>query len=338
VAGVTSDNVPLEEIKARLSEKLTAYFPELSADPSTLELAAVAQRSYSSLYIFKMLQNGGPGPQPRGLVVKLFTAEGGGLEAAQSQYAALTRTWPLFQSSPTLSIPRPLDFFPEWAALVTEKVPGEPLQQRFKTWPTHKVELLGYNHSAGEWLKRFHDTTVLPAGRMDVESKLQQLQSRLEDLQRLGFSSDLCRQLQKRLSSSGKRIANVDLAMASVHGDFTVDNLLVEGERITAIDLGGRDRNAIYHDVATYLNSLLLIRLSWPVSHSLLDQARDAFLAGYFGGAPYSGLAVQFLRLIGFVNVAVEILHRRRAQPFARWWIRSFFKRTLRRLLEAENI
>ena len=334
MADATFHNAGLEGITARLNHRLTTYFPEFCADPVSVKLASVAHRSYSSLYFFDVVQANSDSNRCKGLAVKLFSPESGGCEAARSQYAALTSTWPAFQKSPNLSIPRPLDFFPELSAVVTEKVDGEPLQRLFKKIPAQTSQLILLNDHAGQWLQRFHRTTALPPDRLDVDNKLQHLEANLDHLRRLGFAEGLCQQLKDSVSSLAQRLGNVDLAMAGVHGDFTVDNLLVDGDKIIAIDLGGRDRNAVYHDMATYINSLMLIRLSWPAGRSLLERARDAFLAGYFAGEHHNHSAVSFLRLIGLVSIALEILGRRRDQWLAAWWVRRFFERAFRRLLD----
>lgn len=339
MAGRTSLNEELDEIKARLSGKLSNYFPESKGNPAAIELTVASHRNYSSLYLFQVLASGDNNDQ-RGLAVKVFSPTSGALSAAQSQYLALTSAWPAFQNSPALAIPRPLDFFPELCATVTEKVEGHPLQHHFtKVFLTarEKRKLAGWCAGAGKWLRKFHDATALPLGRLDVDNKLSQFHANLGRLEAAGFPADLCRGLDAALDATANNIRHLDLAIASVHGDFTVDNVLVDGGRIIAIDLGGADRNAIYHDIASFLNSLSLIGLSWPVSNSLLEQARDAFLAGYFGRQPCDSAVVRFLRLVGMVSVALEISGRRRNQRLFRWRVCRYFNRMFRELIKDAN-
>jgi hypothetical protein len=153
-------------------------------------------------------------------------------------------------------------------------------------------------------------------------------------LQESGFPIDLCNQMSVRLDLLAKEICSIDLAMAAVHGDFSVDNVLFDGKRIIAVDLGGKDRNAIYHDMATFFNSLDLIGLTWPARRSLIARSRRGFLSGYFGAAEYCGGAISFLRLTGLVSVALEIIGRRSDQLLLRWWIRPYLERLFREMLK----
>ena len=340
MAATSFQNTDVDKIKARLGPKLDQYFPECGKNLPTLHLATVSHRSYSDLYLFRTSLNGGGGS--RGLAVKVFLPASGGQDAARLQFAALNSVWPAFRTSKTMTIPQPLDYFPELSAIVTERVQGRPLQQLFKTvalMPEQKAGLARLTEQSGQWLRKFHAATSLPPGRLHLDGKLESLRANLDLLQTFGFSVDLCRQVATCLNSLAKDIRNLELGMASVHGDFTVDNVLFDGKRIITIDLGGRDRNAVYHDIATFLNSLALIGLTWPLRRrSLVERCSRGFLWGYFGAADFSRSAVSFLRLAGLVSVVLEILERRSDQLLlVRWWIRPYLDRLCRQMIKDAN-
>lgn len=318
----------LAEIEARLSNKAGVYFPELSDSAATFYFAGVSRRSYSTVYFFQVSSNRGAGSPKQGIAVKLFSKRREDEANAKSQFAALLSAWPAFHDAEMLAIPRPLEFFTDLPALVMERVRGESLQEILK-----KSALLPGRRSAsaagckrsGQWLRHFHDATWLQPGRLDVAEKLRHAQASLAGFAALGFPAELCRQISTSLETRARSLSDIDMAMATVHGDFTVDNVLLDGARITALDISGKDRNAIYHDVATFLNSLCLIRMSWPVSRSLVKNCGHAFLAGYFNGEESALGALAFLRLTGLISSALEILGRRWRQPLARLWVRRFF-------------
>jgi len=106
---------------------------------------------------------------------------------------------------------------------------------------------------------------------------------------------------------------------------------------VSVIDLGGKDQNAVHHDLSSFLNSLQLTALTWPVADSLIDRCGQAFLDAYFDGPLRCQDALNFLRLVGLVSVAVEISERRRGQPLVRWRVRRYFERILRRAVAAGN-
>jgi hypothetical protein len=338
MAGAAPYPTDLEKIKARLGGNLGKYFPDSGAVPGSIELAGVSRRSYSNLYLFRTSRNANGGE--RGLAVKVFLPASGGQDAARLQYAALTSVWPAFRTSKTMTIPRPLDYFPELSAIVTERVQGRSLQQMFRTVPSllgQETGMARLAEQAGRWLRKFHDATVLSPGPLDVDNKLESLRANRRLLRGAGFSLELCGKLETVLDSLAKDVRNLDLAVASVHGDFTVDNVLFDGERIIAIDLGGKDRNAIYHDIATFLNSLGLIGLTWPVRRSVIEHSSQRFLAGYFGADDYCGDAIKFLRLSGLASVALEILGRRKDSLLVRWWIRPYLERLFRETIKDIN-
>jgi len=337
MASGAADRGRLDEIRQRLERRLADYMPELGGMPATLQLSGCYQRAYSDLYLFEVARRANDRGFAGGLAVKIFVPRNGARELAQSQYDALTSTWPAFACSETLSLPRPLDFFPDLCAIVTEKIQGESLERAIRRIPAPAARWLALNGGAGRWLRRFHDATALPPRPLDAGDKLRGLESNLRRLEEYGISPYLCRLLKTSAEVLGEHLSTMDLKTASVHGDFTVDNVLADGARIIALDLGGRDRNAVYHDIASYLNSLALIRLSWPVSRSLLGRARDAFLGGYFGHESHDVAAVDFLRTTGLASVALEILGRRRGQPLAAWWARRFFERRFRELVAGQR-
>jgi hypothetical protein len=331
----TSPLPDTRQIQARLGRNLKKYFPEVGDNPPPIELAQVSRRSYSNLYLFRTAQNSNEGV--KGIAVKVFLPASGGQDAARLQYAALDSIWPAFRASPTMTVPRPLDYFPEFSALVTESIQGRSLQQLFKTFrllPGSDSGLVRLANLSGQWLRKFHDATATAPGRLDVDNKLASARSNLSLLRTTGFPVDLCKEMDVHFDFLAKSIRGLDLRMAAVHGDFTVDNVLYDGKRIIGIDLGGKDRNAIYHDIATFLNSLALIGLTWPVRRSLVERSRQGFLSGYFGDVEYCSGVISFLRLVGLVSVALEIVGRRSDQLLLRWWIRPYLERLFREMLK----
>src|SRR5690606_7145929 len=144
-------------------------------------------------------------------------------------YNALNAVWPAFRALPTMTVPRPLDFFPEFAALVTESIEGRSLQDLFKTirfLPGTDGGLVRLANLSGQWLRKFHDATAVSPGRLDVDDKLVSVRANLGLLQSAGFPADLCEHMEARFDFLAQNIRDLDLAVAAVHGDFTVDNVL----------------------------------------------------------------------------------------------------------------
>lgn len=331
----TSIPADAAQIQARLRRNLGKYFPEVANNQTPIELTQVSRRSYSNVYVFRTAAKGTKGE--KGIAVKVFLPASGGPDAARLQYAALNSVWPIFRTLPTMTVPRPLDYFPEFSALVTESIQGRSLHHLFRTFrslPGIDKGVLRLVYQCGQWLRKFHDATAIGSETLNLDYKFGLIRPKLISLRSAGFRLDLCEELEGRLESLGDEIRRVKFPMAAVHGDFTVDNVLFDGERIVTIDLGGKDRNAIHHDISTFLNSLALVGLTWPIRRSVLVKSRQQFLSGYFGSAEYFSKAIGFLRLVGLLSVALEIISRRRDQVLLRWWIQPYFARLLREMLE----
>ncbi len=326
----------LDEIQGRLSSKIGTYFPEVTGGTPTFQLTRVNRRTYSTICFFHLAVDTMSEAEPPGVAVKCYRKQGGGADLANSQYSSLLSIWPVFGNGGPLSVPRPLDFFPDLPALVMERVEGEPLQKMIRKYYfsiKRRPALARACRSSGEWLRRFHHATREASGRLDVEAKQDQAMVNVLTLESQGFTAGLCRQMETFLVWRAKDVIGTDMEMALIHGDFTVDNVLLDGNKIIVLDLHGKDCNAIYHDLATFLNSLELMRLCWPLWGSFIDLCAKSFLAGYFGKTSYSANALLYLRLTGFVSVALEILERRWSQPLARFWIRRRLEYLLHKLL-----
>lgn len=333
-----SHNHMLAEIRRRLSNNLASYFPELCKNDFTVQLAAVHQRSYSTICFFDVFAaNHSNQPLP-GIVVKIFAQQVGAAELANLQFSSMQSLWPAMAQSARFAIPRPLDWFHDLSAIAMERVGGDSIQRQFRNallaplkWPA----LVRACASSGEWLRYFHTATQDSPGRLDVKAKKTQAEITLAKLAGWGLPGKRRRQSEAFLDAVAHELSQNDLPAALVHGDFTVDNVIAAGARITALDLSGRDRNAIYHDLATFVNSLWLMRLSMPLPGLLIDRCATAFLKGYFGGERPCRLALDFLRVTGLASSAFEIIGRRQDQPISQYWVRRFLNRQLGSLVRS---
>ncbi len=326
----------LHKIETRLGEKLTDYFPNLNGGACSVECVKLRRFAYSTVYFFRINSKCNVS-ETSGIVVKIFAKQFGRHDIPGAQYSALCSVWPVFKNSFAFGLPRPLDFIPELPALVMEQVQGVPLQKMFWTIgliPGRFGEVVQACHQSGKWLKHFHrgtDTTPRP---LDLLQKRDGAIENFVSLERFGFSKALLRRVRASIDDKAHRLAGVEMPTALVHGDFTVDNILVNKERYFAIDLTGRDINAVFHDLASFLNSLNLMRLSLPLPASKTRRCGEAFLTGYFGVESFNRMAVDFLILTGRVSVALEILSRRGDRIIARWWMRQFFERIIGECLD----
>ena len=317
-------------IRERLSGRLGSYFPELADSAYELRLERQTEAAYSTVCIFRVGRDNDQQGRRYGLAVKIFLPRPELGDVGMAQYAALWSVWPAFKDYRGFGVPRPLDYFADLHAMVTEEIAGESLQSLFSK---HRW-ILGYSrefkfacHRSGEWLSMFHNATRCSPVFMDVGAKLASAKLNLAELTRLNVPGSLCVRIESMLESAARKLNDVQPEAAMVHGDFTVDNVMIADDRIVALDLSGRDRNAVYHDLATFLNSLRLLELTWPVAGYAARANSQAFVAGYFDRRHFNQTVLWFLRMAGLTATAVEIFGRRRRQPLLRFWLRRFFTR-----------
>jgi len=312
----------------RLRESIPDYFPEIR-DVGEVRVTGMCHRAYSDICRIAI----GDGRRPRReVVLKIF-------QGAEAQFRAMKAVWPYFASHPTWRIPRPLGWVEEGPALVMETASGTPLQDRLPriAWGGPWLRAAEADcRRAGHWLRFYHDlgrtgqTAVL-----DVRRKWTDLEECLDQLADAGFKGRLRARLVDCLRPLAERLAHRRLPVSHVHGEFTLDNVLVDANTVTALDLGAETRNVVDHDIASFLNSLVFLRLTRPVPTAALRRLRQAFITGYFGDDQHDWIATAFLQGTGLADVALEIVRRRRS-PVARAWLGYFLAGAIK-LLEPSD-
>lgn len=171
-----------------------------------------------------------------------------GSPAPKREWTEMLRVWTEMQSD-RLRIAEPLHFWESSGLLVIEHVPGTPLMQHL--WQIEPEARAPYLPQAAAWLRAYTASSEMTgkpraavwlqkaeaAAATQPHPKLQRRERKiLRHLQRL---APACDALPWRHAIS--------------HGDFHPNNLIVNGERLTGIDLGGSATIPIYKDMARFL-------------------------------------------------------------------------------------
>lgn len=133
--------------------------------------------------------------------------------------------------------------------VVSTKEQGTPLLQHI--WRSEPDARTTYLEPAAQWLRKFTAPTETrePAR---VEAWLERAAACAE---RQPFAE--LRPLEAAILAEMERISaplkEAEWRVATCHGDFHPNNLLVDGARLTAIDIGGSARLPIYKDMARFL-------------------------------------------------------------------------------------
>ena len=199
---------------------------------------------------------------------------------AAQQYEALTRLEQAWARNDSLQCVRPYALFEEEALLVLEWVPGRSLGEILLGLKTSTVKAHQLAEQAGQWLSAFHRLGHQPAQAMDVEKK----QAVVESMYDWPGAQDASfEQAVDSLVAALPAAADSKVEYSWIHGDFKLDNLLFDEERLTGIDIHLRHTNAVVYDMAPFLNhmemSCLDPRNPWRFTDR--DDLSAHFLAGY---------------------------------------------------------
>jgi aminoglycoside phosphotransferase (APT) family kinase protein len=319
-------------------------------DASRIRLSRIRERRFSTLFDFeiagrpvlvkagagrrhrRLATTGSPGALPDALRLVPRTPHGQKAAREFRALAAIERHFAL-HPDPRFASVRALDYFPDFSALCMERLDCENLEfalRRAARSPSATARAgaeraLGH---AGSWLRVFHamepleHTTPL---HLFHEELVACFDSLLDYLVARGESVAFVRELGREIHAALKRLPD-PLPAGLAHGDFAPRNLLLdEAGRLIALDTQAGNLAPIHSDLAHFLVALATPPLQ-PLWRSPVHAAqrhghwRDAFLAGYFGGAALPRNALALFEIREWLARWAALDHHARA---ARGWRRA---------------
>jgi len=321
---IRADASPVfDSLKEQIVRRTTEYFPDLGS-VENISLSGTYQRTYSVIYFLKLR---GANQKTRGLVVKIC-------KDAAAQYMHMMQIWPAFKDVAELKIPRPLDLFENDSALVMEEAAGIPLTKTLPRvwWSNDRLaESVMRCERAGHWLRFYHDLgDVRESEDTNMDVTLKDLEEAAEDLQASGFDAGPFRKVLRSCQNSKATFTTKRFFVANLHGDFKLDNIIVDETSVTVLDICGAFRNTTDLDVAAFVNSILMLRLTQFLPWPAIDSMKSGFLRGYFVGREPDALRILLLQIIGLAAITIEIGQRR--SGIARFWLESMLKNIVEKL------
>lgn len=290
----------MAEAIAEVVRRLTATAsPALwqEAPAGRIARAGEIKRAYSTVYRLRIEEAGGRAtrfiyakvyklaPKHRDNPAKPQAKLRTEFEAAQRLHASLN-------GSHHYGVVRPLAYYPDLLAIVTEEAQGEPIANLIET-------------ACKRWHKRDKHTAVLTACRLagaalaaiqraTGEAQPYQPEELLEyvdiRLQRLVAGeapfNETHRHLVRRcLETMIASVPAAQLGQCGCHGDYAPFNVLAGPAGVTVMDFAMFKPGSLYNDV-TYFHHRLQGYLHKPVfAAPAIQAAQQAFLAGYNRGA-----------------------------------------------------
>ncbi len=277
----------ISEVLQELTEGYALYFPDEKAPPTISSvqftgrrLSDVARvelnfnRSIARIYVKAHKHPKSPPERVR--------------KKARLEFDTLSYLYERFRTVPRCSVVRPIAFFPEEIAVVTEEGEGKNLHHLIKAKASvwhggSEIEVLkGYCRACGKWLRHFQELTFQERREaIPVNNILDQLVANLEVCVQMGLpriaSSGLLRFYEDQL----RRIEGREFPVVGEHPDFQPDNILVCPSGVTVLDFTSFQYGSIYNDVARFLVSVDFLSKNPFYSRARIHTLTAAFLQGY---------------------------------------------------------
>ena len=172
-------------------------------------------------------------------------------EGFAREWAELTRVH-AYMSAPPLSVVEPVKFDPDSGLFVIAFVPGMPLFSHLRrAEPEDRPPLVA---RAADWLRAYTAPTLAPAklnfrrwyGNA-AKSAETQPHSALREIEA---------RILRRMKRLGRTLHDTECRTAISHGDFHLNNLILNDAELVGIDTGGSGRMPVVKDIARALTHM----------------------------------------------------------------------------------
>lgn len=286
---VTDDD--LSALQNRISDKADAYFPHLAGRNVSVSVHRFPETSSYPLFGADIRETGGRG-KTESIVIKFAPVLQDNNEGL-TEYNHLRLMWDNVEcKNGPIRVPRPLDFYDDMNALLTERVPGERFSRallRSASLGAGKEDQTRMADGAvlcGRWLREFHRLTAKPdANPFDAEF-VAEVNEKLELFESFGFPKKASKRLRNTVEDLRAYGKLITAPVSGRHGDYGPQNVHVGDGFVYVFDLNYHTSAFIYDDINYFLVTLETIN-PYP-RYFLFDRRkvmalRDVFLTGYFG-------------------------------------------------------
>ena len=296
---------PKPEIaKEILGERIPSYYPGFQGLRYTIKQVPFGEDSTYPLYQFSARDI--YGSIHKTMVVKFAPIYDDNNEG-ETEYKNLSFLYEKFKTSNKgVHVARPLDFFDDINALITEKVDGERLNKKLLrlnsifTSKINKEALLRDIEKCGCWLRLYHQFTKQKRKPALNEEFVTTLKKKMLTLEKFGFPHNITEKVVRFVNEISSIVDLHELNWAGQHGDFGPQNIVVSQKDIYVFDLQRYKPEIVFNDVAYFLVTLETINTlpKYPLyDFRYTKMLQKAFIAGYFDTESYDLMDVKHLLL-----------------------------------------
>lgn len=282
------------ELKEQIRERIRHHFPDISRHGIPVDIRLRPQvGGWDSEVYHVILQN--VQRNVNELILKLHRPARTGPENrleqarnyAQREFETLSFLWGEFcKRSNRFTVPRPLEVFPQFAALLVEKCHGERLDHALR-WASllktsfQQMLLCRDVGACGEWLGLFHQITERGGNLCGIYKRIEcDFDRELNTCCELGLDSTIARRVAIAFQEKKTVAFSGDHKIVGTHGDFGPYNVFCSSDRLAVVDFKGLPNGTIYNDLCYFLGMIDLLSL-YHLKPELCDRIKQSFLAGY---------------------------------------------------------
>ncbi|WP_432820976.1 phosphotransferase [Trichloromonas sp.] len=211
---------------------------------------------------------------------------------ASYQYEALCLFYDKMAGEPTLRVPKPLGFIPEYGAIAMEWIDSPRLRSVLLLNAFNRSRRLELISKAGQWIRHFHEVSGISCERVALTpyvATVERLSQRSQEARFLARNDSVFKLATESLQRGSRALDNRRLPHAAAHADFTPANLHYGGGRMFGIDIWANRRAPVLEDYCRMSSYLALdhsgLILSKQRSLSGLSRSNfDAFFSNALAG------------------------------------------------------
>jgi aminoglycoside phosphotransferase (APT) family kinase protein len=199
------------------------------------------------------------------------------------EYQTLQQVYDHFPTNSNFKVARPLDYIASSHTIIMDYEKGIGFLSAISK--ADEIETCKLVAQAGNWLRKLHDCRKVHSTEVHtVASPSQRLTRSCEYWEEQHKPSDgTTRVAIKLLAEVEPKLDEMMDQRVWIHGDFTPDNILVNGETLIGLDVGWRSRANPVMDLAPFLNHLSLSLTTvygFKLDRNIAELER-AFINGY---------------------------------------------------------
>lgn len=229
---------------------------------------------------------------------------------------------------PELSVIKPVAYFPDLPALVTEEVSGPTLHDLLVKGTRHlgrrsMVRKLEYCCTlVGRWLAIFQRLTKKDPSEFNTNDVVEYCQIRLDRLSKLKkkpVSSTFSARFIQHIGDLAARIPKETNFIAARHNDFAPHNIVLDDHGIYLLDFTMWDDAETFYDLAGFWQRLESMKADPLHSERILRKLQACFFQGYGKSVDINSPGFRIGRCKYQLTQMLTLLERQSGLPYQRW-------------------